>query len=397
MKSWNYEMVSITQITSNLRNAILSITICILLISGGSSVFALQVTNSNFDASAYYQGDNGNVSVTLYNDNSLVEWHIKTVEIQFDWMVQSNTSYQTQVNQVIASGGSATYNVQFSIPPATSIGSHTYTVSYVGLFNDPHVLVTGTTYIHDINERIYNNLQQEVTNDINSAANSGFQSPEAESDLSQARSDLSLASNYASNGQFVSGINELKDARNLIAQANSAEQSYRSSHSFFGGGSSGRSYGGSSNNNYSDYNYSGIVLLAIIAVGIIGSLGFVLLRIKKKNKASKTQYTKLSSNNNESPINNTKSEKNEIQKNPIENIPEPTKEIKNAINEESTEKIPPPKIETSDVKTVKPRKKNTKTPLEKEHDAKALSILKERLARGNISREEYSKLKEEFE
>jgi len=375
--------VSITQITSNLRNVILSITICILLISGGSSVFALQLTNPNFDASNYYQGDNGNISFTLYNDNSLVEWHIKMVEIQFDWMVQSQTYYQTPVNQVIASGGSATYNVQFSIPAATSVGSHTYAVLYVGLFNDPHVLVSGTVYIHDVNERIYYNLQQEVTNDINSATNSRYQSPDAESDLSQARSDFSLANNYASSGQFLSGINELKDARNLIAQANSAEQSYRSSHSSFGGGSSSNSYGGSSNNNYSDYNYSGIVLLAIIAVGIAGSLGFILLRLKKK-KASKTQYTKPSSGINESSISNNKSEKNEIPKDPIENM------------SESAEKIPS-KIETTDAKIVKPSKKNNKTKSEKEHDAKALSILKERLARGTISKEEYSKLKEEFE
>jgi hypothetical protein len=388
--------MSITQITSNLRNVILSITICILLISGGSSTFALQVTNSNFDASNYYQGDNGNISFTLYNDNSLVEWYIKTVEIQFDWMVQSNTSYQNPVNQNIVSGGSATYHVPFSIPTTTSIGSHTYTVYYIGLFNDPHVLVTGTIYIHDVNERIYYNLQQGVTNDINSAVNSGYQSPDARSDLSQAQSDFSLANSYASNGQFVNGINELQDARNLITQANSAEQSYRSSHSSFGGGSSGSSYGGSSNNNYSEYDYSGIILLAIIATAIAGSLVVIIPRIKKKGKASKTQYIKPSSSINESPISNTKSKKNEIQKDPVENTPESTKDVKDSIIEESTKKIPP-KIETPDVKIVKSRKKNTKTKLEKEHDAKALSILKERLARGNISKEEYSKLKEEFE
>ena len=51
--------MSITQITSNLRNVILSITISILLISGGSSVFALKITSPNFDTSTYYQGDNG--------------------------------------------------------------------------------------------------------------------------------------------------------------------------------------------------------------------------------------------------------------------------------------------------------------------------------------------------
>ncbi len=389
--------MNFTQITSNLRNVILSITICALLISGGSSVFALQVTNSNFDSSKYYQGDGGNVSFTLYNDNSLVEWHIKTVEIQFDWMVQSQTAYQNQVNQVVASGGSATYNVQFSIPTATSVGSHTYTVYYIGLFNDVHTLVSGTIYIHDINERIYYNLQQEVTNDINSAVNRGYQSPDARSDLSQAQSDFSLANNYASNGQFVNGINELQTARNLITQANSAEQSYVSSHSSFGGGSSGNSYGGSygssSNNNYSDYNYSGIVLLVIIAAGIAGSLVFIILRIKKKNKASKIQYNK--SNINESPINNTTNEKNEIQKNLIENIPESTKDVKTSIIEEPTKKIPIT-IETPEI-IVKPHKKNAKTKLEKEHDAKALSILKERLARGNISKEEYGKLKEEFE
>lgn len=395
MKQWNYRM-NVIQITSNLRNIILSITIGILLISGGSSVFALQVTNSNFDASKYYQGDNGNVSFTLYNDNSLVEWHIKTVEIQFDWMVQSQTSYQTQVNQVIASGGSATYNVQFSIPAATSVGSHMYTVSYVGLFNDPHVLLRGTIDIHDVNERIYYNLQQEVTNDINSAVNSGYQSPDARSDLSQAQSDFSLANNYASNGQFVNGINELQIARNLITQANSAEQSYRSSHSSFGGGSSGNSYGGSSNNNYSDYNYSGIILLAIIAVGIGGSLVIIIPRIRKKGKSSKTQYTKPSSSIDKSPTSNTVSETNETQKDPINNTLESTKDVKNSMIEEPVEKIPP-KIETQDAKIVKPRKKSAKTKLEKEHDAKALSILKERLARGNISKEEYSKLKEEFE
>ena len=385
------------QITSNRQNIILSsITIGILLVSSQSSVFALQVTNSNFNVSNYYQGDNGNVSFTLYNDNSLVEWHIKTVEIQFDWMVQSQTAYQNQVNQVIASGGSATYNVQFSLPTATSVGSHTYTVSYIGLFNDPHVLLRGTIYIHDVNERIYYNLQQEVTKDIDSAVNNGYQSPDARSDLSQAQSDFSLANNYASNGQFVNGINELQTARNLITQANSAEQSYRSSHSSFGGGSSGNSYGSSYNNNYSDYNYSGIILLVIIAVAIAGSLAFIILQIKKKNKTSKTQYTKPSSGINELSIGNTKSEKNETSKDPLENMSESTKDVKNTMIGESTEKIPP-KVETSDMKIIKPRKKSNKTKLEKEHDAKALSILKERLARGSISKEEYSKLKEEFE
>ena len=56
--------------------------------------------------------------------------------------------------------------------------------------------------------------------------------------FSQAQSDFSLADNYASNGQFVNGINELQTGQNLITQVNSAEQSYRSSHSSFGGGSS---------------------------------------------------------------------------------------------------------------------------------------------------------------
>lgn len=375
------------QITTNRRNVILSsITIGILLIASQSSVFALQITSSNFDVSNYYQGDNGNISMTLYNDNSLLEWYIKTVTIQFDWMIQSNTSYQTTVNQNIVSGGSGTYNVQFSIPTTTNVGLHKFTINYIGLYHDLHVLGSGTIYIHDVNERIYYNLNQQVTSEINSASNSGYQSPDARSDLSQAQSDFSLANNYASNGQFVNGINELQTARNLIIQANSAEQSYRSSHSSFGGGSS--------NNNYSDFNYSGIILLVIIA-GIAGALGIVVLKMKKKGKVSKNQYNKPGSNVKESPINNTKNKKNEIEKEPIENTQESTKEIKNSVIDESTKKIPE-KIETPDVKIVKPSKKN-KTKLEREHDAKALSILKERLARGNISKEEYSKLKEEFE
>ena len=83
-------------------------------------------------------------------------------------------------------------------------------------------------------------------------------------------------------------------------------------------------------------------------------------------------------------------------RNPIENIQESTKDVKNSIIEKPDEKIPT-KIDTPDVKIVKSRKKSTKTQLEKEHDANALAILKERLARGTISKEEYSKLKEEFE
>lgn len=384
------------QVTTNRRNVILSsITIGILLISSQSSVYALQITNSNFDVSTYYQGDNGNISVTLYNNNSLLEWYIKTVTIQFDWMVQSNTLYQTQISQNIVSGGSATYQIQFSIPSTASVGLHRFTVNYVGLYNDPHVLGSGTIYIHDVNERIYDNLNQEVTNEINSASNNGYQSPDARSDLSQAQSDFSLASNYASNGQFVNGISELQTASNLITQANSAEQSYRSSQSSFGSGSSSNSYSGSSNNNYSGSNYSGIILLAIVSVGIAGALGVVVLKLRKKGKVSKNQYNKPSSSIKESPINNTENKKSEIEKENMKNIPESTNEVKNPVIEKPVEKIPA-KAETQNVTISKPNKKS-KTKLEREHDAKALSILKERLARGNISKEEYSKLKEEFE
>ncbi len=390
-------MTIISQISSNLQNVTLSsVVIIILLITSGSAVSALQVTNSNLNTSEYYQGDGGNISLTLYNDNSLVEWYINTVTIQFDWMVSANTSYQTAVNQNIVSGGSGTYIVQFSIPTATSVGWHTYTVSYIGLYSDTHTLLTGNIYIHDVNERIYYNLKQGVTSDISSAVNSGYQSPDARADLSQAQSDFSLADNYASNGQFVNGINELQTARNLIVQANSAEQSYRSSHSYFGGGSSG-SYG-SSNNNYSGSDYSGIILLAIIAAGIAGAVIVVIIKIKKKGKVYNTQYNTSSSPVKESQSNNTEIEKKETIKEPIMETQESTVEIKNPPIEEPIKKILA-ESDTRDVKItkLKPRKKSTKTKLEKEQDAKALSILKERLAKGTVSKDEYDRLKKEFE
>lgn len=357
-----------------------------ILCIGHTSAHALQLTGQNWSSNEYFQGDSGTVNITLYNNIALAQWYIKTIEIQFDWQIQSNIVYSTQVGQDIASGQSGTYNISFDIPSSINVGTHSYTIYYVGLFNDVHSLATGSFYVHDMYEKQYDGLLSSVQSQLNSATSSNYNSPDARSDLSQAQSYYVQATTLASQDQFQSAIDKLNAAQSMISQANSAEQSY-SSNSYNSGGSSNNNY----YSNSSNYNsgFSSILIIIIIPAVAVGG-GIVFWKMKKKNTGTKSKssnYDVKSTTGEEKRLDAIHETSNEKVK--VENM-------KNESIIETKPKIETIQAPTEEEKTLK-SKKAKKTKEEIEHNAKALGILKERLATGTITKSEYTELKKEFE
>lgn len=100
-----------------------------------------------FNKSTYKLGDYGMVRVTLYNDCPLFQWHIKEVDIQFDW--EQDTKVFLTVNQNIAPGQSYSKSINFEIDSNVLVGLHSFSIKYVGLFNDRHTVVSGNIYVRE--------------------------------------------------------------------------------------------------------------------------------------------------------------------------------------------------------------------------------------------------------
>lgn len=260
--------------------------IIISSISGISSAHAIQA-DAIPNTDKYYQGDNGNISVTLNNDNPLVPWYIQTITIQFDW-----APYSITINRYIASGGSGTFNIPFNIPQTTSVGWHQYTIEYLGAINDLNILRTKNINVHDFNERVYLNLENEVQNDFTNT-NSNYQSPAARSDFSQARSHFSQATSYASQSQFLNAISELNSAKSALNQAVSDEQAYIASQAAantnqgYSGGNSGYSGGSGGYSPPVDYNIIFIIGIVMIAA-VSGAIIFFIKKRKNVKSAPKS-------------------------------------------------------------------------------------------------------------
>ena len=103
-----------------------------------------------FDHSTFYQGESGIVTVTLYNDNPLFQWKIKQAGIQFDWQQQQHLWFFAQVNQNLASGQSYSLTITFGINNNVNVGTHSFSIKYVGMFDDTHTILTGTFYVHEL-------------------------------------------------------------------------------------------------------------------------------------------------------------------------------------------------------------------------------------------------------
>ena len=228
-----------------------------------SSAFALHLDSSSTNTDLYYQTDNGYISAAISNDDySETKSYIKEVTIQFDWQSQ-NDAFRKEIDRNIVSGGSAVYDIPFVIPAMADVGSHTYTVNYTGLQNDTHTLGLGTLYIHDIHEKIYQNLKQKLQSQFLS---NDYQSSSSKSYLSQAKAYFSQAESLASHDEFVNGIIDLNSAQNSLNKANSEEQSWVSSHQILENDSSHPS---NPTINSQSLEYEIYVIIALIGVGMI--------------------------------------------------------------------------------------------------------------------------------
>lgn len=137
--------------------------------------------------------------------------------------------FQKEINHLV-SGGSSVYDISFLIPPMVGVGLHTYTLYYTGSQNDTYILGSGNLYVHDIHEKIYQNLRQQTQSQFMS---SDYQSSTAKGYLSQAEAYFSQAESLASQGKFVNSTSDLNSAQSLLNKADSAEQSWVSKSPIF--------------------------------------------------------------------------------------------------------------------------------------------------------------------
>jgi hypothetical protein len=165
-----------------------------------------------FDRATYFQGENGTVAITLYNDNPLFQWNIKEVGIQFDWQQPQNLWFSNTVNQNIASGQSYTISISFAIDNSVSVRSHSFAIKYVGAFHDTNTVVTGTLYVHDIYEKLSLQIRPDAAAKLQTAQNAvsnangqisaaQFSSSSAQSYLGQSQQSLTQANAYLSQAQ----------------------------------------------------------------------------------------------------------------------------------------------------------------------------------------------------
>jgi len=357
------------------RILFLSFILSLLCVSQVSA-YALQLNSQRWSSDKYYQGDGGTVTISLYNDVSISQWYVKTLEIQFDWQVQSNDVYSTQVGEDIPLGHSSIYSVSFDVPPTVSVGSHSYTIYYVGTHNETNLLVTSSIDVHDMDEKQYDALLSTIQNQLNNSTSSNH-SPVARSNLSQALSYFVQATTLASQHQFNAAVNRLIATQIMINHASSAEQDYTS-----------RSYNSgvypSSNDSCSNLS---LILLILIPVALAG----VVISFWKLRKSKPQNQPKLD-------IFATPSVVEEKRRDAIQIASHEDTKVEN-INPSSIEEKP--KIETnpeaSEVVKALKNNKVKKTKKEIKRDQNARDILKKRLAKGKITKSEYDDLRKEFE
>jgi hypothetical protein len=191
----------------------------------------------SWSKSVYYQGDPGSVVISL-TSTSGDELEFTWVGLHYAWMQQDHY-YVLDLSSSpvrIPSGGSATFStLSFDIPSDAPVGSNDYYVRIT--FNEHHwygwdngatwTSSTFQTYIHDAFEKTFNDLNLQVSNKIGDAQNANYKSPDAESLLSQAQNEYSLAASLANQGKWQDAVSHLNTASNLLSQAPAKEQAYQ--------------------------------------------------------------------------------------------------------------------------------------------------------------------------
>lgn len=194
------------------------------------------ILNLTWSASTYYQGDSGNVTISLQSACSN-ELKFTSVGIHFQWMLKD---YYYKIDLAsnpisIPSKGSCTFQaISFNIPSDASIGDNQYDMRiefkehhWYGWWDGTWASGTLLINIHDAYEKVYYNTKTAVDNKITQAISANFQSADAKSLLQQAINEKNLATQLAGQGKWSDAVTHLQTASNLADQATSAEKSYQ--------------------------------------------------------------------------------------------------------------------------------------------------------------------------
>lgn len=247
-----------------LKLAVISlITVCILTVG---VVSALNQDEASVEAvweGQYYQGDTAAVKI-LFQNNLADELVVYRISLHFDWMPSDDFySYDLSADPVhIPGNGSRVFELT-NIPfmAGASPGAHSYYVSADVVQNGVNLVWDSpslTVQIRDGNEKIYNELEPQISNRLNNAT---YTNANAQSLLQQAKNAYNNASSLANEGEWQEAVSNLQAASDYLDQAEVAEQ--------IGGPSLGTLL-----------LYLAIVVIAVVIVILV--VAIVLRRARKK-------------------------------------------------------------------------------------------------------------------
>jgi|GEM_PF-1359628 len=237
----------------------------------------------SWDSSQLNRGEVGIARITFISNFSQ-PIQIYYIGINFDWMESDTFQGQDLSNNpvTIPSYGSHSFDLMlFQIPTSITVGSHHYFVGIDGTYGDSQGgLPVGfswdspilTLEIQDSTQKSYPELYDEVSNKLNDASNSNYDSPEANDLLLEAIAAYDTAINYASNNQFSEAITYLQIASSYIDQANQEEQAFDSQ-------------------NQDQNQILLFAVIGIIAVAAIIIIFFLLIKRKHKKPKSEPETT----------------------------------------------------------------------------------------------------------
>lgn len=237
--------------------------ICILSIGAVSALNQNEATVSMIWASPkYYQGDTASVTV-VFQSNIADELEITRIGIQFDWMpADAFYSYDLSASPVhIPASGSYSFeltNIQFL--GGASAGVHSYFVSIDYLRNDLGGIwdsPSSTLKIYDGNEKIYNELEPQISTRINNAT---YSSSEAQSLLEQANTEYEQARLLADELKWQEAVTSLRSASDYLDEAEAAEQS--------GGQNTG----------------SLLLYIAVAVIAVVIALSVIAVAVRRRSK-----------------------------------------------------------------------------------------------------------------
>lgn len=208
----------------------------VILFPNGGALSDYEIALSlDWSDSVYYQGEVGNVTITLYsicNDELNITW----IGIHFAWMREDDYfQIDLEDNPVrIPSEGPYEFNpIFFLVNLNASVGWNEY---YIRVRYEEHLSNQGAEviwtsekehiYIHDAYKRTYDENIGSFLSDFISAKDFEFESPFAISTLSQAEYLFNQSRSLAEQGKWQNSCIHITNAANLVEQSYSYELIY---------------------------------------------------------------------------------------------------------------------------------------------------------------------------